>query len=293
MLSKGLAVAVIILFLGVGIQPAIATNESVKNDTNYYFVNVEFCGLGKEYTVKLTQQQLDELDLFFETIREQLNSAESIEDTIHIYNNAFERLDSLGLLGDYSVNQVQELVTGRFQNSGFSHLINKLSDRLPHDNDFNLFCLISGRTNGTSFLPLSTLIFQRFISIILKLPYLIFYILSSFLNPLFLYNLLRFLISYRIPITLGIGSGISLGFYNAPSYVPANGWINTYGMVGHKNWNDTFYGQISKYYLLYVFLYIGVTGFKGIIIKNTNSLVYYFYYLGFANFVHIGSEPPY
>jgi len=283
-------VGITILFLGLSIQPSVATIQPESIDTEYYDITTEFIGLGKEFTVQLTQQQMDELDLLFEDIREQLNNSESKEETIQIYNNAIKRLDGLGLLGDYSVKQVQELVTGRFQNPMFNHLIKKLSNRFLLDDDFNMFCIISGSTTDTFVLPLSTVFIQRFISKMENLPYAIFYILIPFLQLLLFFNWLRVFVGYRIPITLG--SGISFGFYGALSnnYIPANGWIHTYGMFGHNKWDNNFYGQISEYYLFFGVLYIGVNGFIGLKIHDMNSFDYY--YLGFANYVNIGSEPP-
>jgi len=44
LICKGLAVAVIILFVGVGVQPAIAKIETENIDPEYYDVFIEFCG---------------------------------------------------------------------------------------------------------------------------------------------------------------------------------------------------------------------------------------------------------
>ena len=76
MFRKGLAVAVILLFIGVAFAPSI--NASVVKDELVEF-DVEFCGLGKKHKVKLTQQEADEVELLFDDIKEQLDNVSSSE----------------------------------------------------------------------------------------------------------------------------------------------------------------------------------------------------------------------
>jgi hypothetical protein len=292
-------VGIIILFLGVGIQPAIAKVEPENIDTYYYDVNVEFCGLGKEKIVQLTKQQLDELEALFESIREQLNTTERKEKTIQIYNNAIERLDRIGLLGDYSVKQVQELVTGVFLNSRFNHLFNMLYGKLQDDDNTNSFCLIAGRTSNTGYIPPSAKI-----AYCAKIAYLLFlslgylhYIIFGLYNMGYLFltiaGLYMFFILCRIGLyslrPLNLGGGIILGYtklFEEPlEDVPARGWIRTFGLSGQKLFYGSFIGQISS-----LILHLGVIGFKGI--KIYNPIYERHHFLGFANYVNISKYSP-
>jgi len=54
MFRKGLAVAVILLLIGVAFAPSI--NANVVED-ELVEIDVEFCGLGRKQTVQLTQQR--------------------------------------------------------------------------------------------------------------------------------------------------------------------------------------------------------------------------------------------
>ena len=56
-LYKGLVVGVIVLFIGLGVQPAFATIKSEKVNVEYYDVTTEFIGLNKEYSTTLTIEQ--------------------------------------------------------------------------------------------------------------------------------------------------------------------------------------------------------------------------------------------
>jgi len=294
MLSKGLAVAVILIFVGVGIQPAIATVETENIDTEYYDVNIEFCGLGKNITVQLTKQQLDELYLLFETIREQLNNTESIRETIKIYNEAIVELDNLGLLGGCSVKQVQELVTEGYQNPIVKSVIDEMNNKnsISLDDNENLFCLLVGKTDGPTCFqkPIST--FFLYLAIFLyKLNlerlgswFILFWMLSS-------------IFVYETPIAFLLKIGLGIYSYGGPYRTPAKGWIITLGVNGKKSWNDSFYGQLSRF--LGIPLpgipnggesYPAILGYTGIKLLSKDKIDNY--YLGSAFWVKIGTEPP-
>ena len=113
MLRKGLAVAVILLFIGVAFTPSINANV-VKDDLVEF--DVEVHGLGKKNTVKLTQQETDEVEQLLDDIRKTLDNAETKEEAIEILNDAVVELDKYDLLGGLSVNQAQSLITGKYEN---------------------------------------------------------------------------------------------------------------------------------------------------------------------------------
>jgi len=277
------------LILGVGIQPAIATVEPEIIDTDYYDVNVEFCGLGKNHTVQLTQQQFDELGILFESINVQIDNAETIRETIKIYNEAIEELDNLGMLMGYSVKQVQELVSGEYQKPGFTKLIDRKIDKNQFLSDINIFCLIAGMTTITYVLP-NTMIVNRLIIFynILNILFNNNFKLGPFLNLyIFLRTTFNIVFNLLLPLTFNLGSGICLGTHYSMTYdaKPAEGWVNTNGLFGQKKWDGSFYGRICKIPLFIDHGYLGVICFKGIRIMTRRSA--YTYYLGFANYVNI------
>jgi hypothetical protein len=113
MLRKGLAVAVILLFIGVAFTPSI--NSSVVEDKLVEF-DVEFSGLGKKHTVSLTQQEADEVKQLFDEIEQRLSEIETRAEAEEIFKEAVIELDRYGFIGELSVEQAQRLVTGEYQN---------------------------------------------------------------------------------------------------------------------------------------------------------------------------------
>ena len=244
--NKTVVIGVIALFIGVGVQPAFATVEPETIDADYYDVNVELCGLGKNHSVQLTQQQLDELELIFETLREQLNNTESKEETIQIYNNAIESLNDLGLFGDCSIEEVKQLVNFEIQNLRISRLAEILKNYYQ-DINCNLFCYIAGETTDSFFFPKSSISLMRFLYLGLLFIYpffpflpdeLIFLTVISFAFTMFIYNSIRMMMNFIVPISLS--HAIGFGAYYSEWYkgpAASNGWVHTFGLFGKKDWN--------------------------------------------------------
>ena len=114
-MKKPLAVAVILLFIGVAFAPSINANvvkTSVDNEIVEY--TMEVCGINgaEPQTVSLSKEEALEVDKLFDDIDKRLHDAETQEEIIEIYNEAIVELDKYGLLGDLTVKQAQWLVTG-------------------------------------------------------------------------------------------------------------------------------------------------------------------------------------
>jgi len=284
LLSKTLVVGVIVLFIGVAVQPAIATIEPENIDVEYFDVTTEFIGLDKNYTIQLTREEIEELDALLDSFKDSLNKSVSYEDTIELYNDMIMQLDSYCLLGDCSLKQVQELVTGRFQKPRFNRFMNKLYDRIPVDDNSNLFCLITGSASYTLIIPPGSMLVN-----------LIAFILSGFgiYLPLILW-VLNFVRLYFLYPWYTIGGGIALGCVSGLhgyDYHPAKGWFNTYGLLGQKKREGNLYGQIFPFEFLTSTYFIGAIGFEGV--RLYNSLMGQSFYLGFATYAKIGYNPLY
>lgn len=288
---KGLAVAVILLFVGFGIQPAIADIRIEPNKSILVEIMIQFYETDKiiNHTVMLTKDQVVELENFIDKLKIQLDSVDNEIDTKNIYKNAVLTFNKIGLLPDYiSLDYAQQLVIDNEGNQWIGKIFEKIYNKkkVSFGENENLFCLISGKTNNTVFYSPSSLLFSihallsfiRF-TIFLNLlndinKDLSFWFLSNFGN--FSLNLVTFRMFLWIAIAgilnlfpLKIGSQIHYGGlegnYRAPQEVPAKGWINTNGLLGKKNWSGNFYGNV-----------IGFTGIK--ITKN----FFDHYYLGTA-----------
>jgi hypothetical protein len=282
LLYKTLVVGVIVLFVGMGIQPAFAQIQQDNSEIEYYDVNIEICGLGKDYTIQLSKQQLNEIDLLFESLKGDLDNSKSEEEIVNLYNRAIKDLDGYGLLGDYSVKQVKKLITGNYIKNRNSNLLNKLNNYQSLDT--NVFCLISGDTDNTYFIPPISMLFHRLNLLIFITEFGIFGALA----------LLRYM--FGTPFPLKLGNGIAFGYQCSFSYrnYPANGWIRIQDSNDITKWDDDIYGQISEFdTIIYpLFVYVGVIGFVGIKISKEIFGSEGYYYLGFANYISLGSEVP-
>jgi len=169
-------------------------------------------------------------------------------------------------------------VTGRFQKPLLNR-INRVYGKIQNDKITNSFCLISGRTSLTNFIP--PLLTIRLI-----------------LFPLSFLEIVRFRVIIQFLSPLIIGSGIIYGYsiYNEgkDTFYPSTGWVKTLGQSGSKNCDGVLYGHIFwffQYLLLNIrTIYVGVLGFTGL--KIYNSYYNRYYYLGFASYVNINSEHP-
>ena len=56
--KNSLVVGVILLFVGVTVQPSVATVKPESIDVEYVDVTTEFIGLDKEHTTQLTKEEI-------------------------------------------------------------------------------------------------------------------------------------------------------------------------------------------------------------------------------------------
>jgi hypothetical protein len=291
MKRKGLAVGIILLFLGVAIAPSINFNVvKASNDNDLIEVTTQACGIEgyENTTVKLTRQQYQNLEQYLVDFRARLNQTSTRDEAIPIFKEAVVELNKYGLLPKgMSVEQAQRLVTGPYQNTKLLKCLEKLS---------NEPCLISGEARGYTY-------FQGPVS---RAIWVVLYILAEIslnfnMGPLF------YLLSI-IPATMSvvfseflrnlpyIGAIIYYGVsYSNPMtgetwYNPAEGNIRAIGSFGTRQWNGAFYGKLSSLALwgFLSVLYPGVNGFTGLKLY-LNQTDFYF---GFALNVNVGPSHP-
>jgi hypothetical protein len=271
---KGLVFTVILLFLSVGIKPAIA------NDISYDFDNselgeivIQFYESDKTYIhkVMLTQEQLIELENVIYDFKNQLRSVDDTVDTETIYKNVIVSLEELGLFpDDISIDYAQRIVTGKEQNIMIIKALEKLYNnkhKAIEENE-NLFCLISGETTNTFFtgivpfsIHLHCILFSsryfRFYFLLKDYNYELWKWWASIFDEISIRLVaFRMIIWYIIagilnlfPLKIGtiIHYGGYGGNYRVPQEVPAEGWICTNGLLGKKNWSGSFYGNVNGF----------------------------------------------
>jgi len=206
----------------------------------------------------LTLKEVEELNAFFETIYEKLNSTESDEETSQIFNEAIKELGRYDLLGGLSVEQMKRRFL-QYNNMDIE------SNYLPAKTNSN--CLIMGRTT-------CTFIYSPLFGIIESIIEQSGDILFSFLIFLVLFK--QFTMTFGFPFfPLRIGSYITMGFEfrNWPdySYNSAEGWIISIGTNGIKSWIGEFAGTLGSFPGWWSSYFIGVEGFFGLRLYNPQN----------------------
>jgi hypothetical protein len=331
LLSKILVMGVVLFFIGIGVSPGInartqiEVNEEVLPNNELSELIVSYCKFDEieNFTVEITRQQVDELDILINEFKGVLDSAKTLEETIVIYNEMLNSLLELGFLPDgVDYNEIKMLISDT-KNSYESLYINpqtlnnkKIKSRLIDydknpglldvEDDENFLCLISGETDDSHFRSLPALIrvLLGIVSINIIYSYLpiIFPFIVSLFERLgidwydneFWQDIINYIIS-DWPTHIG---GITFGHYEYDILkhiylypVPAKGWVNTFGLLGKKIWDGKYYGQLKHIGTLFEgLLYQGVSGFSGIRIKEDYNDQFF---IGFAVRVKLGPDIPY
>ncbi|HVO72986.1 MAG TPA: hypothetical protein VMT35_03120 [Ignavibacteriaceae bacterium] len=100
-LRKGLAVGIILLFIGVAVAPSInSTVVKASDDNDLIEVTSQACGIQGfgNTTVKLTKQQYKDLEQYLVDFRARLNQTTTREETVPIFKDAVVELNKYGLL---------------------------------------------------------------------------------------------------------------------------------------------------------------------------------------------------
>ena len=304
-MEKGLVVSVILLFIGVAIAPSINFNVvKASNDNDLVEVTTQACGISGfgDTTVKLTRQQYQNLEQYLVDFRARLNQTTTREEAVPIFKEAVVELNKYGLLPrGMSVEQVQKLVVGGYQNEKLMKRLSKLSEYKINNSStlVNHFCLITGETNHTAFCPIPCSIFAfssyylLWFTLLMLIPFLTA-LLSTFLA--FLAYLSFYFSNIISPIVFG---SVYLGFHYGNYDLPSFGWIQTYGLYGNKSIEGSFYGHLIRIrlWLLWEALgslnilpfFPGISGFLGIKIYTPSTDTQF--YLGSALSVSISSKP--
>ncbi len=291
---------IIALFVSVAVQPSIIADCSIESDNSELVeITVEIYEVNRvqEYTVMLTQEQAEELELLINNAKTELDAADNSDETKNIFMNTVESLNDLGLFTNgMDVEKVQRLITGDEQNPRIVKLFKRYycKNQKSLDDGENTLCLIAGDTSNTIFIgPIPFLIALHCISLYGK--YLRFLEWLQDNNPEFwswwsenfgklglnLFFLRVFFWGYLgaglnfCPIKFGaymIFGWIEFGD-EIPYFIPAEGWVNTIGPYDNFFWSGSFNGYV-----------IGFTGIK--IIRSFLD----FFYLGAALKVHIECE---
>jgi hypothetical protein len=143
MKRKGLAVGIILLFIGVAVAPSInSTVVKASNDNDLVEVTSQTCGIQGfgNTTVKLTKEQYQNLEQYLVDFRARLNQTTTREEAVPIFKDAVLELNRYGLLPKgMSPQRVQDIVTGRSIPKRIHHILERIAQGGSY---VNLFALV-------------------------------------------------------------------------------------------------------------------------------------------------------
>lgn len=192
LLKKGVAVAIILLFLGVAVVPSInisvvkaaTDNDLVEVTTEAYGIK----GFGN-HTVKLTKQQNQNLEQYLVDLRERLNTTTTRDEAVPLFKEAVVELNKYGLLPKgMSVELAQRLVSGYYQNSNmlrriqndFQSIAKIKPKQYLNPNMKNAFCfLFAAATKIPDYLPSPFIIPLGLLIVLGIVPSLLFSLIGS------------------------------------------------------------------------------------------------------------------
>jgi hypothetical protein len=190
LLKKGVAVAIILLFLGVAVVPSISIVKAA-TDNDLAEVTIEAYGIKGfgNHTVKLTKQQNQNLEQYLLDFRERLNTTTTREEAVPLFKEAVVELNKYGLLPKgMSVEHAQRLVTGYYQNSNMLRKIQndvqsiaKIKQKQNlNPNMKNAFCvLFAAATKIPDYLPSPFIIPLGLLILLGIVPSLLFSLIGS------------------------------------------------------------------------------------------------------------------
>jgi len=309
--KKPIAVAIILLFIGLALAPSINANISKASvDSELVEFTTELCGLdGGKHTVSLSKEEAEEVEQLIDSIKVRLDKVETREEAVEVFNEAVVELDKYGLLGGLSVKQAERLVAGRYQNSRVVKLLEKLCGEKPTtQGDYeNQFCLIAGKTTYTGTYGLIWWIGVHTIWLLIRIirdlnPFWLQCLLALSLIPPTVLGMISTLNPFALSHTIGFGAEVFTvmgGNYD----VEAEGWIWTQGTNGAWTIDRPFFGRMSEtplFFLPFPFLiiynmYPGAIGFTGLKISLPivdSGMTFDCFFLGSSIAVKLSSQEP-
>jgi hypothetical protein len=274
LVRKILTFGIILLFLGVCIQPVFAVES---DNSELEEITIQFFETDRTYnhTVFITSEQAKELENIFNNVKNSLNSTDCPIEIESFYNNAIVSMDELGLLpADMTIEYAQKLITGKMQNPIIMNFFKIWIEKKGLiESDENFMCYIAGSTGGTHFQGPIGYISWVFMQNIYNISRIFENFHKFFVSPIISFFSLIFYLFFPIiwsfkPLAFGylIGFGQKVKWDFGYEYYPARGEVYTEGKYGTKTWEGLFFGNlpIPKFIGLFNFCFPGAIGFTGI-----------------------------
>lgn len=255
-------------------------------------------------SIRVTPQESEEIQRIFDDLKNQLSTADILEETHRIFNDTIDALARQGLLpDDISIQKIKKLATSASHYSKLAPLTQHINKRFQGNSNEgvmqNFFCSIAGNTSNTHTAKLAKRIALRLNAIIDHSTGNV--VLANIATALWIVFHQISKITQTIVRQNGSHGGVCMYFgnyhyYPYPNWLqPAEGWISTNGINGKQNISGSFWGQTmtggwqpqADWYMNYTWR--GCLGFTGLITYVGEDSAYF---LGSALQVHVGHNRP-
>ena len=156
-ISKILSIAIIILFIGISVQPALPSYSQPLNEKNQIKdgsteVTVEVYGIKdfKNTTFNLTNKESERLNSIITSYKNKMETANSLKESEYILNNTLDNLTNLGLINGMEIKDSIKTAKEIYENIGY-----KTDEQSTFEDDvtINYLVFIALRANAAYFMP--------------------------------------------------------------------------------------------------------------------------------------------
>ena len=253
MVRKGLAIVVIVLFIGIAFSPSVTSIDISKSNTSnndLVEITLQLCKTSgvEEHKMFITHEQDEQLDLLIEKQKEKLFNAKTTEDTTKIHKEMIKSLYELGIISSKDKDLILSDIYG--DNSKLS-TFNIFKNILKYKSLFPTR-IFNYKSSG------DIKLFNAFCLVSYSATY------TTAKNHLFLRFFNR------------VGFGCDWYSINGQSgHASAKGYVNTDGIFGIKNYEGGFNGGFGSFYgpaispwVEYCSYKTGILYFKGIFVNK-------------------------
>lgn len=297
----------ILLLLGAAFASGIClTTITASSHSDHRTFTTQICDTRQDtlHSVQVTQEQCREIQTVFDKLKNQLSTADSLEETHRIFNDTIDVLARYNLLpSDLNIHHLKRLVT---RTHPYKKILRIQTNLLPSAHGTsnegemqNFFCSVAGNTSTTHVAKLTK-----------RIAHYLYIIMDHYTGNALLVKVATALwvvcnqiskITQNIVTQNGSHYGVSMYFgnyhyYPYPDWLkPAEGWIFTDGINGKQNLTGSFWGHTiaggwqpqDDWYMNYTWR--GCLGFSGLIIYTGLDNAYF---IGSALHVHVGFNRP-
>lgn len=271
-ISKILSIAIIMLFIGISIQPALPSYSQPLNEKNqikdgYTEVTVEVYGIKdfKNATFYLTNNESERLNSIITSYKNKMETANSLKESEYILNNTLDNLTNLGLINGKEIKDSIKTAKEIYENIGY-----KTDEQSTFEANvtINYLVFIALRANAAYFMPSYIAIlyhymmnyeyYQEHYPIFSKICESIFSIINSiaeyienYLDTLVAFQiLLLFFVCYYFINPFPIGYAVSfLG-----TDITDTGWVYAVGLKGIQSIKGKYRGALAGFTGLRIFI---------------------------------------